>query len=345
MKLHPLRAARLAAAGLALVVVAAGAPLPARAESTMGVVATASFGIAELLDLATYRVHTVRRNTDGTVTDRTVNAVVGVPRPVNVDASALSPPDLVVEVLPAPPNRVVLEIARLGGGSLPLSVELLFDLPGPANGGVAVGYDALDSSAPGSFSTSLTFSSTPTTSDLGLDVNTGKSTSPLVLVGDLFTRGQGGSRIDPTSTRVRLDPVPSHIGARVATEVTANSVKADLSADVPTVAGVTVNETKAGRQRAVTALLDRLPRSTAVEIISDPDAHHDELRYEAASSIAAVTATVADTGGAAQTKVTATAKNVPTAMTLTLDSPPGCRRPRRGRRAVASGTSRSSPTD
>ena len=319
----PHLAARLLVAVLALLCVLPAAPVPAVGATAGGsVVSTAAFGVADLLDLSTYRIHTVRRTASSDVS-KTVGAVIGLPALVNVDAAVLSAPDLAVEVLPLPPDRVSVLVKRLAGGTLPLSVELLFDLPGGTNGGAAFGYDALASSAPASFSTSVTFSSTPTTSDVRLDVDLGGPAGPVALIADLFTRGPQGTRVDPTAVRVALDPPPRQIGARVRTDVAANRALAELTATETTLVTTTVDETKVGRKRHVTAKVDRLPTSTVVDVLSDPDAGRDEIHYTASAPIASATVELTDTDGAAQSKVTATATNVPSAMNLVLNTAAG----------------------
>jgi hypothetical protein len=114
-----------------VVALGAGGPAAASGESpsvTHRLLAT----VGDLLDVATYEVHTRFTNADGTTTDRSTPAVVGVPELVNVNRGL---PDLAVTVTPLA-DRLRLSIDKLptASSSLPVLVEAVFDLPGGLGG-------------------------------------------------------------------------------------------------------------------------------------------------------------------------------------------------------------------
>jgi hypothetical protein len=279
--------------------------------------------VADLVDVATYKVHTVRRNADGTTTDKTTAGLVAVPTLVDVDRSVVPLPDFTVTVMPipTPSPRIRIDIQRVTLSKVPVLVEAVFDLPGGTQG-VAFGYDGRSDTAPARFSTTVTFSRSVAT-DVNLTMSTSGAGTTLGIVGSLFTRGPGEARVEPTDVGVGLTPVPASLTARALVDPAAGRTQADLTAPQPTLTDVTLSDRRAGGDLGVTATIDRLPSSLSLDIAGTPGTDHQELRYAASAPIASIVAAFHHQQGTEQTLVDARVKDLPPGFVLTADTPPG----------------------
>jgi hypothetical protein len=317
------RPGRAATLLVALVAVLATGTTAAVAEETTSTTSTTTVlsSVSDLLDVATYKIHTVRRNVDGTTTDRTTPAVVAVPTLVDVDSSPLRVPDLSVTVtaLPTPSPRVRIDVQRLTLGKLPVLVEAVFDLPGGTQG-VAFGYDGRADSAPSRFSTTVTFSKGAAT-DVNVSMTTSGAGSTLSVVASLFTRGAVAARLDPTDVNVELTPVPGSLTANANLDPSAGRTKVDLSAPQATLAKAVVSDRRPGSVLGAAATIDRLPSSLSLDVSGRPDTRHQEVRYTASAPIASLTAGFRHDQAGEQTRVDATVRDLPASFTLVTDTP------------------------
>lgn len=323
--MHLLRAAALLTLLLSFVTTTPAAPVSAETSggSPLTTVATAESDntVADLLDVLTYSVHSIRRNSDGTEIEKTRGGLVGVPTLVDVDRGLVPVPDFSVSVtpLPTPTPRVRLDIVRLAATKVPALVEVVFDLPGGARG-VAFGVDGRADTAPVSFSTTVRFS-TGDAVDLATATRTSGAGSTMTLVASLFTRGAGTERLDPTEASVALTPVPASLTTHAHIDPVADAVSADLASSAPTTADVLLNDQRPGSTLRLSATVDQVPSSISLNVTGDA-AHGRTVTYNASETIGTVSAAFRQVKSGDVTDVEATVEDVPAAFTLDTSTPP-----------------------
>jgi hypothetical protein len=190
-----------------------------------------------------YRFETRYRRADGTVVSRSQVAQLGVPTPLNVDDDLA--PDLVGTITIVGRNAVGLRVERAVGESsaLPVQVEAIVGDPkGTILGGrrIAVGYDARDDRAPGSFVVSTPadtlLAAKPTVEATVTQTNRGER---VAILAGVFS-GTGAQRVDATQARLDYRQAPDvaaftvGLGDRTAVRATTNRPGGLLTADVAT---------------------------------------------------------------------------------------------------------------
>lgn len=245
---------------------------PASAETSVEAEATVNVNLNEILDLLTYRVHTVFVEPDGRITERTTNALVGLPTAVNVNSGLL--PDLTVEILPLPPNRILVTYRRLptAPAAMPLLAEVLVDVPGDV--GARFGFDTREGGdMPPVFKTDFTFGIAGLGKDIDVVARTQQpeSTPTLAVVGEVFTKGKKGAKLNPTTARIDLTPVPGELHATV--NASGDRIKPNLDvtleSDVRSKAEVDVSTVDGAVRQSVNGTIDKVPDSVQVGVQGD----------------------------------------------------------------------------
>ncbi|HEX2042875.1 MAG TPA: hypothetical protein VHF24_09590 [Acidimicrobiales bacterium] len=255
------------------------------AEVTVG----AEMNLGEVLDVLTYRVHTLFVNPDKTVVERTVPAVVGVPKPVNVDT--VIGPDLVVEIVPLPPNLITVSFTRTPTalGRLPVLAEILAEAPGGVS--ASFGFDAREGRTPPAFNGTFTFDLRGGSS-LGATAQTAfPSTSPtLGVVAGVSTKGPDGTPVDPTTARADLSPVPGsmRVGVDRTDDPAAPRVDVTVETSSPTTVDVDATTVKGDVERRVVGTLDQLPENVTVGVTRELATGLHHIDYDASGPISHV---------------------------------------------------------
>ena len=167
----------------------------------------------------------------GCAGERTVPAIVGVPRLVDVGGSVL--PDVSVTVIALPavgPGPDVLEIlvTRLSPAPLRALVEVVITPDSSVPDRVAAGPDGCESGLPG------IFSATVTSNDDKLTVlaNTVSPAPNLTIIGTAY-EADGAARTNATTVEARVSPVPPCVKARIDI-AGSNSYRARVETNRPT---------------------------------------------------------------------------------------------------------------
>ncbi|MDO9409279.1 hypothetical protein [Patulibacter sp.] len=190
-----------------------------------------------------YRFETKLRRADGTLVSRSQVAQLGVPTPLNVDDDLA--PDLVGTITIVGRNAVGLKVERASGerSTLPVQVEAIVGDPkGTILGGrrIAIGYDARDDRAPGTFvvSTPADALLAPKPTVEATVTQTARGERVAVLAG-VFS-GTGAQRVDATQARLDYRQAPDvaaftvGLGGSTAVRATTNRPGGLLTADLST---------------------------------------------------------------------------------------------------------------
>jgi hypothetical protein len=219
----------------------------------------------DLADLATFQIHTTL---PGAAT-KTTPAVMGFESLIDVHEPADGVADVKVHVVPDLAEQlVVVGASRLTDGPMPLRLELEFDLPGPEDEALVVGYDATASAAPTGFLLGVDFGGEGDVTRIDGDVGTVGAVAPLALLASTFERS-AGTRVDPLDARVSFSQPGTSIGFVFETEPPAGRTHLELASTLPTAATVDVTQVKDGLTRSLHAVIDKVPASAAVDIVAD----------------------------------------------------------------------------
>lgn len=275
----------------------------------------------EVLDLLTFKVHTVFERRNGTIVERTVPAIVGVPALVNVRGGLL--PEILVEVLPLPPNLVTVSFVRLPTalGRMDVLAEVLVDVPGGV--GASFGFDAQQGDMPPAVNTNLTFALAGEATSIDLFLNTGfpDATPGLAVIGAVFQKGAGGAQIDPTAVRADLAPVPGslHVAVDADNSELASTFDVAVESGRATTLTVEAHHVRGPQAQDVEAVIDMLPQTVAVHF-DENASRHQRIDYAASAPIARVDAVLrGSTDGVVDRRIEAHLEEVPTALEGTIE--------------------------
>ena len=284
--------------------------------------------LGEVLDLLTYRVHTVFEAPDGRTVERTVPAIVGVPAVIDVNRDLL--PDLTAVILPVPPNLVTVSFKRLAAAPkpMPLLAEVLVDIPGGV--GASFGVDTRGGGTlPSSVRSSLRFGlgGAGKSIDLTLRTSAPNATPTMAIVGEVFTKGDGGVKVDPTTARVGLTPVPAelHVGLDANGDPVKPSLEASLDSDRLTVADFDLSTVDGATTQRARGVVRHVPQSVDLSVTGDkgdPTTKADDTQkvtYRASSPITRLDADLIQiTDGVVDGHVAAVLREVPGSVDVTI---------------------------
>jgi hypothetical protein len=263
-----------------------------------------------------YQIHTFGGN--GCATNRTVNALYGVPTPVDLGGSAL--PDVVVLVAPIPalpgvnnPTTLNLSVTRLSSAPLPAMVEAIIAPSGQSDPSrVALGYNGCASTAPANFTTQVV--SQPT--HLSLNVHPSGAGANLDVIAASYTQPASGTTpVNPTTVSLEVAPVPSSLAASVDI-LPGSQYKAHITSAVATQA--TLDYLNQSATNTTTAHLTLTDLPTTSDITFSPTG--GSYSMSAAVDIATLTVTSV-TPGQPTLYVNATATGLPTVASFAEDGP------------------------
>lgn len=286
-----------------------------------------------------YRIATTYRAPDGQLIEKSTNAILLVPTPVDVDGDLEhnQTPDVLAQ-LTIDAGRATFRTSTFPGGTLqlPLRIEAILDDPrGSTNLKVAFGYDALSSAAPAVFSSTIQLIGSDRVTSLGLDIETAGAGSTLAVVGAVYEQGPNGSRIDPQDGRIEFSPVPAaaHFGILQGSDFGIQQSGVDLSTETPTRAQVVIRNIRGVAEQRTDLLVDKVPNVLSL-VLTDQADGRKTYGYQATARVARLELTVSDlrSGQIAEqfalliedmaTRVTLV-QDTPTHATFTADGPVG----------------------
>jgi len=241
------------------------------------------------------RFEWVTRHADDPV--RTHEGVIAVPQPLDVAGSPA--PDVLAQ-LQIDAGRATLRVTKLAtaDGDLPLAIEaVLRDPRGGSDLYAAFGYDTRDSRAPGVYDATLALvGGTNRVTTFTLDTRIADAGPRLAVTGEVFTRGEDGSRVDPQRVRLGLSPVPAvfHAGVIAGSDLGTSQSGLELATETPTVVTVVGEDVQGSRTQRLDASIDKLPNSLSL-ILTDASSGQRTLSYTASERVAAIDASVVNT--------------------------------------------------
>ena len=270
------------------------------------------------LGLLDYKFQTTFKRANGTEVVRTHNALVQIPRMLNVDDDIA--PDLIGTIGLSGAGRFTLRVNRMLGESaaLPTKVEAIISAPSGVDIGrdtIAFGYDTTTSKAPKTFNSGISLLSLIGPGGPGIKFQTDVTGAgpSLALVGELFDKGPGGERRSPMRARVGFTPVPATMTATVdlgnpllATVTTSQRSKVD-------VLGQLISTPAAGpsTEKRIDAVIDSLPSTVNVSYLSGGEFQRT-VTYDASDPIGRIDVTYTEKiGTAIDQKAVVTVKNLP----------------------------------
>lgn len=276
--------------------------------------------VGEVVNLVTYRVHTVFDKGNGQVIDKTVTGLIAVPRPIDVDNNGV--PDLTLEILPLGLNLVTVRFARFPTAlfkPMPLLAEILLDIPGGT--GVGAGFDSRGDDMPRVVSLTANFSLAALAQgslDFGVSAQA-KSLTPrprMKYLASFFRRGANGAMLDPTRATLELAPLPEEmrLDATIGPQAGARTVNATVDVGTPAIADLFLTHQAGGRELSVDATVTSLPGNVNLVYATADTAlgTTQVVRYNASEEITRVDAQVIEReAGAIKRNVVAILQDVP----------------------------------
>ena len=243
-----------------------------------------------------YTIHT-RYAADHSSTcgvDRTRQATLGVPTPVDVGGSVV--PDVVVTLVAAPgqaggPDVVQLLVQQTGAHFHGLVEAIL--APSSSAPGFSVGYDGCEAGVPSLFSSTVTATDT----QVSVDASTATTYPILTLLGSTFS-GTIANRTNPTTMTARLDPVPATLSA-VVDVLGPSSYEAALQTSEPTELRLGYREVDGAAITQAGVTVDQLPEELGITF------NPDEVSYVASDLIDALDFSVTSSAPGDRTTVVA----------------------------------------
>jgi hypothetical protein len=290
-----------------------------------------------------YRIETVYRAPSGDLVKTQTDAVQIVPSLVDVDhdiATGNAGADVLVQ-LTIDAGRATLRVTKLPGAAatLPLSVEAILpdprrDLPIPILGQpdealrVAFGYDALASTAPSAYDATLAIAGTGRVTSFSLDLHTAAAGDTIGVTAEVFTEGSGGERLDPIKGRVDYAPVPTaaHFGVLSGSDIGqgigAGQASIDLASDVPTTAGVTIDDIQGDDQMHAEARIDKVPHTMSLVLTTVEETGQTTFSYRASARVGVISVDITETSGGDITSDTVLeVRDMALSATLVQDAP------------------------
>ena len=270
------------------------------------------------LGLLDYKFQTTLKRSNGTEVVRTHNALVQIPRPLNVDDDIA--PDLIGTIGLSGAGRFTLRVNRMLGenAALPTKVEAIISAPSGVDIGrdtIAFGYDTTTSKAPKTFNSGISLLSLIGPGGPGIKFQTDVTGAgpSLALVGELFDKGPGGERRSPMRARVGFTPVPATMTATVdlgnpllATVTTSQRSKVDVLGQL-----ISTPATGPATEKRIDAVIDSLPSTVNVSYLSGGEFQRT-VTYDASDPIGRIDVTYTEKiGTAIDQKAVVTVKDLP----------------------------------
>jgi hypothetical protein len=271
----------------------------------------------DIADLATYRVNTTLELPGVPAVTKTTDAVMTFDNFIDVNVPADGVADLRVNVQPdQAAGQIALGVQRLTAGPPPLRVEFEFDLPGPTDQVVILGYDSTDGAAPTGFLANAIFSGQSDHTTIHLDVGAANPVAPFSLVGSIFGRN-GTTRIDPLDARVSFANPSNVLSVTFDSQPSAGHTHVDVASSFATKTTVDVSDVKGGRSRNLHAVVDALPSTASVDVVDD-GAGHTTIGYAGGAAVNRLDLALHQQVGLVATDVNATLTKLATQATLEL---------------------------
>lgn len=288
MRVRPRRPRRQIIATVAATVVAAalapamaGAQAPAPPDLPVPLPTLPSVPDVQKL-VMDYRVHAVYKAPDGSLVTTDQDAKATVPALVDVDhdvTTGVAGNDISVRLTLDASGQPALEVLALPNAPspMPLSVKAIVTLDQGGTKSVAVGYDALADTAPGSWTATLASGGA---SGFAVDLTTSNPGKTLGVVGEQVLLD--GTRKD---ARIDFTPVPAtaHIGGQRTSGTTSDRWSLNLKADTPTKGTLTVRDIRANGETRLDGVIDAIPADLSVVLTSYPSGRQT-VSYKALDS-------------------------------------------------------------
>ncbi|HVL88727.1 MAG TPA: hypothetical protein VM841_00685 [Actinomycetota bacterium] len=251
---------------------------------------------SEILDLLSYKIHTVAEDAEGARVETSADAILLVPSLVDVDGDGI--PDVAAQ-LQIDAARATLRVTKLPSAraELPLLIEAV--LRDPRQGSpyrVAFGYDTLDSVAPAVYSATIFLAGAGRAASFSLDVETAVAGPTLAVIAEIFSEGSSGEREDPVRGRVSYAPVPtlSHFAGLVGSDFGVTQTSIDLTSNIDTTARVLLQSLEGTRDTRAEATIDPLPAGTMSLVLNDSPLGTRTWDYTATARVQSIDLRISD---------------------------------------------------
>jgi hypothetical protein len=284
--------------------------------SSLGSVTTTLNSTLCALDTLVVDYHTVYLEPNGKTITKDTKSVLGVDTLLNVNNGTL--PDMSAAVTLGGTNDADLELQinrNSTSGALPVEVEAVVSSAQGSLGGrtnLAVGYNALSSNAPGTF-TLATPLSTLADANNTYQLNLTQTTpgSSIALVGSVFD----GTIADPSDAdNFELNYGVSPTSASVTASLTGSSPSVTLTTSNPGPVSLSANTSSGSTTENYAFGINNLPSSLSLGVNTSTNG----ITYSASAAVSQLTATINGSSAivAGANNIQATLNNLPTSFTL-----------------------------
>jgi hypothetical protein len=251
-----------------------------------------------------YRIHTIYQAPGGGTIEKTSDALLLVPTPVDVDGTLTQDqePELLAQ-LTIDAGRATVRVTTLPNAPerLPLLLEAIVDDPrGTTELKVAYGFDARMSTAPSTFSSTVQLVGAARITSFALDIETIGAGDTLAVIGEVFEEAPNGARLDPQRGRVQYTPVPaaSHVGLLQGSDFGIQQSGVDLTTSQPCRVDVLIEDIQGDRVVRSELLIDTLPNVLSL-VLTEADDGRNTWTYTASARVETLRLSITETRAAA----------------------------------------------